>query len=241
MGSKNRIAKHLLPLLEGARKENQTWVEPFVGGANMIDKVGGHRIGSDYNEYLISMWTELQKGWTPPDYVEEEEFHAVRKYMDEKFDKHYISFVRFGCSFGAEWSRGGFARNVAKHRPNADILNRTTKSYCAQSKRNLMKQLPKVQDVEFVHSCYTQLEIPPNSLIYCDPPYEGTTKYNNDFDHDNFWQWCRDKSDEGHSIFVSEYNAPSDFTQIWSGEIRNGLNVADGNVKKTNVEKLFTI
>jgi DNA adenine methylase len=35
------------------RKENACWVEPFVGGANMIDKVEGKRIGADLNEYLI--------------------------------------------------------------------------------------------------------------------------------------------------------------------------------------------
>jgi len=41
MGSKNRIAKHLLPIMLAERKPDQWWVEPFVGGANMIDKVEG--------------------------------------------------------------------------------------------------------------------------------------------------------------------------------------------------------
>ena len=41
MGSKARIAKHILPImLEEAEKKGITkWVEPFIGGANMIDKV----------------------------------------------------------------------------------------------------------------------------------------------------------------------------------------------------------
>ena len=41
MGSKNRIAKHILPImLAEAEKHNiTTWVEPFVGGGGMIDKV----------------------------------------------------------------------------------------------------------------------------------------------------------------------------------------------------------
>ena len=41
MGSKNRIAKHLLPImLKEAEKHGITkWVEPFVGGGGMIDKV----------------------------------------------------------------------------------------------------------------------------------------------------------------------------------------------------------
>jgi len=241
MGSKNRIAKHILPIMLKYRTEGMTWVEPFVGGANMIDKVGGKRIGADFNEYLIEMWKAIQNGWIPPDYVEENDFHNVRKYMDEMFEKHYIAFVRFGCSFGAEWSRGGFARNVKKDKPNADILNRTSKSYCAQSKRNILKQLPNIKNVDFIYCNYQDLQIPPKSLIYCDPPYEGTTMYNNDFEHAEFWQWCRDKTNEGHIVFVSEYNAPNDFECVWEGEIRNGMNVADKNVKKHNIEKLFIL
>ena len=61
-GSKNRIAKHILPLmLEG--RTNETWVEPFVGGANMIDKVEGNRIGFDNNRVisLYSKWWENRK------------------------------------------------------------------------------------------------------------------------------------------------------------------------------------
>ena len=46
MGSKNRIAKHILPIMLAERKPDQWWVEPFVGGANMIDKVEGNRIGA---------------------------------------------------------------------------------------------------------------------------------------------------------------------------------------------------
>ena len=53
MGSKNRIAKYILPIMLESRTKGMTWVEPFVGGANMIDKVDGERIGADLNKYLI--------------------------------------------------------------------------------------------------------------------------------------------------------------------------------------------
>lgn len=53
MGSKNRIAKYILPIILAERKPEQFWVEPFVGGANMIDKVEGNRIGADLNPYVI--------------------------------------------------------------------------------------------------------------------------------------------------------------------------------------------
>ena len=36
--------------------------EPFVGGgANMIDKVQGKRIGADLNEYVIALLNEMSK------------------------------------------------------------------------------------------------------------------------------------------------------------------------------------
>lgn len=41
MGSKSRIAKDIVPILQRYIDENNidTYVEPFVGGANVIDKI----------------------------------------------------------------------------------------------------------------------------------------------------------------------------------------------------------
>ena len=236
MGSKNRIAKHILPIILKDRKENQYYVEPFVGGANMIDKVDGNRIGADFNEYLVAMWQELQKGWIPPDFLSEEDWRDLKEQMDSKYPKHLIAFVRLGGSFGADWN-GGYARNVRKDFPNAELLNSTTKSYCRQSKNNIMKQLPKLQDVKIIHSSYDELEIPDNSIIYCDPPYEGTTSYKDKFDHNKFWEWCRDKHKEGHTVFISEYNAPDDFICMWQQEVATTLNNQSNKILA--IEKLF--
>ena len=57
MGSKNRIAKFVLPIMikEANEKGITTWIEPFVGGANIIDKVPNNfkRIGIDFNPHTI--------------------------------------------------------------------------------------------------------------------------------------------------------------------------------------------
>lgn len=64
MGSKNRIAKHLIPIMvDAADKEGiTTWVEPMVGGGNMIDKVPNRfkRIGYDYNEHTIMAMLDIR-------------------------------------------------------------------------------------------------------------------------------------------------------------------------------------
>ena len=49
MGSKNRIAKEILPIILKDRKENQYYVEPFCGGLGTFDKVSGLRIANDKN------------------------------------------------------------------------------------------------------------------------------------------------------------------------------------------------
>ena len=225
MGSKNRIAKHLLPIMLENRN-GRTWVEPFVGGANMISKVEGERIGADCNKQLISMWSALQEGWVMPSFVSEEEYKDLRINQNER-PAELVSFVGFNTSFGGRWF-GGYARGSnSKGEP---------RNYTAEGKRNILKQLPKIQDVKFIHSSYRDLEIPPNSLIYCDPPYEGTKKYKDDFNHVDFWEWCRKKSKEGHVVYVSEYNAPADFKCLWTKTITCCL--ADSN--KNRIEKLFT-
>ena len=86
----------------------------------------------------------------------------------------------------------------------------------------------------------SSLEIPDNSIIYCDPPYKNTTAYKtNSFDHDKFWQWVRNKTNDGHTVFVSEYTAPNDFECVWQKEIVSSLTKNTGS--KIGIEKLFIL
>ena len=101
-----------------------------------------------------------------------------------------------------------------------------------------MKQSPLLQGVILVNEGYLDLKIPDNSIIYCDPPYQGTYGYKNKIEHAVFWQWVRTKSKEGNTVFVSEYNAPDDFECIWEKEIRN-FQKEKGSKKA--IEKLFRI
>ena len=65
MGSKSRISKHIVPILQKAIDDNETttYIEPFSGGMNIIDKIDcDKKIGSDVNKYLIEMFKHLQSG-----------------------------------------------------------------------------------------------------------------------------------------------------------------------------------
>ena len=57
MGSKNRLSKYLVPIIESYIDEKtEGYMEPFVGGANIIDKVNcDNKIGYDIHKELIAL------------------------------------------------------------------------------------------------------------------------------------------------------------------------------------------
>lgn len=224
MGSKSRISKEILPIILKNKKENQHYVEPFVGGANLIDKVQGPRIASDINYYLIKMWQMVEKGWIPPTEFTEEEYQDMKR-NPELYDPHLVGYVGFALSYGGKWF-GGWRRDKLGKR-----------NYVDEAYRNAKKQFGNIKGIQFHHTTYDKLVIPPNSLIYCDPPYENTTKYKDGFDHDKFWSWVREMTMIGHEVFVSEYEAPEDFYVLWEKKINSSLTKDTGS--KKSIEKLF--
>tara|TARA_R110000772_G_scaffold264765_1_gene385574 strand:+ start:114 stop:839 length:726 start_codon:yes stop_codon:yes gene_type:complete len=234
MGSKKRFAKELLPIILKDRKPEQWYIEPMVGGANMIDKVDGKRIGSDYNEDLINLLNGLSNGWTPKEsYTKEDYIKAKNGFNICKIETGYISI---NCSFSGKY----WGRFAGKSNTKQGVRDYTNEAY-----KNVCKQAPLLKDVEFINCSYQDLEIPQNSMIYCDPPYantysdiEGYGKLN--FNHIDFWEWCRVKTKQGHKVFVSEYKAPEDFKCVWEKETKSSLSAngkSGGN--KLSTEKLF--
>lgn len=231
MGSKNRIASEILPIILKNRTDEQWYVEPFCGGCNTLDKVEGKRIGNDFNTYLILMWQAIQKGWIPPTNITKDDYSQIKK-EKHLFSPALVGWVGIGCSYSGKWF-GGYAGKT-----NTKIG--TVRDYILESQKAIIKQKDGLIDVVFYNLSYNKLIIPNNSIVYCDPPYEGTTKYENDFDHKKFWDWCRDMIGSGHKVFVSEYNAPDDFVCVWQKQIKSSLS-ANGKIggSKKSIEKLF--
>ena len=200
MGSKRRMAHKLKPILELHRTKNQTYIEPFIGGANMFEHMANPRIGADLNQYVVKALTAIrdEPQNVPKNNTEyTKEMHDYnRKHLDELSNVELL--LLFDCSFG-----GKFADVYARCELGRDYVDITH--------RNSIKQSNKLKNSIILNSSYDNLDIPPNSIIYCDPPYKGTTSYNkvDSFDHDKFWNWCDEKINEGHLVYVSEYQAPS--------------------------------
>ena len=237
MGSKAKYAKEILEAINNEIDifEYKYWIEPMAGGMNMIDKVDSNlsRIANDSNIHLIQMFIALQEGWQPPDNISNEEYKYLMSKKNEDLKDLYanalIGFAGIGCSYSGRWFEGYARGNDNKGNP---------RNYSAESKKNLMRSMSNIMDVEFVHADYKEIVIPEKSIIYCDPPYFGTKKYIGKFNHYIFWQWCRAQSNKGSKVFVSEYDAPEDWECIWEKSTNSSLTANTG--AKKSIERLFT-
>ncbi len=229
-GGKSRTAKKLSTFIKQYRKPNQTYIEPFVGGAWMLKEMAddtGKNIASDLNFYLIEMYKALQKGWLPDINIDDQYYHDAKK---GKYGDAMKAFVGIGCSFSGKWF-GGRAKD------------NTTRNYASNAKNSLLKKLPAIQRTDFYHEPYYKYNtMLTDCLFYCDPPYADTTRYDGvdeAFDYDRFWEWCRQIA-KNNTIFISEYKAPSDFKCVLEIPVKTDMKMKDGT-KDHRIEKLFTI
>lgn len=221
MGGKTRLLKDIIPILNSYRKPGQHFYDMFVGGGSVISEMATPKTGTDSNRYAIKALQAIRDNLDqlPKNNREftEQDYMQLRKGKECEFK----GYAGFAFSFGAKWL-GGWRRDKEGKR-----------DYVKEAYVNAEKQSPKLQYAQLIHEDYRKMKFVRKSLLYCDPPYKGTTKYHEDFNHEEFWQWCRQKTKEGHTVIISEKEAPADFNCIWQKEITNALNDA----KQT--EKLF--
>jgi len=228
MGSKDKIAKYIIPFLIKNREKGQWYVEPFVGGGNMIDKMDGNRIGADINEYVIEALKLIRDNPRSLPKTNKDTSESIYREIKKMngFEKGLIGYYGFALSYGGKWF-GGWRRDNTKSR---DYIN--------ESFRDALNQSNKLKSVELIHSGYKTIDLPCNSIIYCDPPYLNSPGYSTgEFNHDDFWQWARLKRKEGHKMYISEYQAPDDFIDVWQIEKVSSLGKDTGS--KKGREKLF--
>ena len=209
-----------------------TWIEPFLGGGNTIDKVPSRftRVGYDVNEHTVMAMIDIRDNVDKlPTEVSEEYYKSLRGTPPASI----TSWTRFVCSFSGKFGNG-YARD-SKGR-----------NYAREALDNAEKQSPNLQGVEILHDSFENTSFN-NSLIYCDPPYKGTTKYKTDnFDYDKFYSWCVGQSKLGNLVYISEYDMPQEYDNhlfecVWQGEIKT--NFASNRKQATHnaVEKLFKV
>lgn len=240
VGSKNRLSKQLAPIIQSYVDKNMLhggngYWEPFVGGANMIDKIRcNYKRGSDTHEYLISLLRHVQQTTIDiPDTITKEEYEDVRRNINNpnEYAAWYTDLVGFCASYNGKWF-GGYANGVK-------TKIGTVRNYTDEAIKNLKKQAPDLKNIAFEcrdFSKYT-LEDANDMVIYCDPPYRDTTKYaTGNFDYERFYAWCKDMA-KNNTVLISEYWMPEDgFECIWQGNLKCTLDKASRTDK---VERMY--
>lgn len=229
MGSKNKLSKELVPIIQSYITEDTVgYIEPFVGGANMIDKIKcKNKIGCDIHKELIALLKYSQENELP-ETISEEEYNQVKN-NKEDYPDWYVGLVGFCGSFGAKYF-GGYARGKKddRDRPNEAI-------------KNIKKQSNNLKDIDFICQDFREIKNIKGYVIYCDPPYRGTTKYKTEeFPYDEFYNWCREMSKD-NVVLISEYNMPEDFKCIWQkdNKINFDSNRVANDKSNNRIEKLY--
>ena len=235
VGGKTKLAKELVPIIQSYINENtKGYLEPFVGGANIIDKIKcDNKIGCDIHKELIALLNKAKEGVDDiPDYILEDEYIQVKN-NKENYPDWYVGLVGFCASFGAKYF-GGYAR---------DGKGDNTGKWSADAIRSLKKQAPNLKDIEFKNCSFNDL--PKDKIkgyvIYCDIPYRGTTKYKTkDFLYEGFYKWANEMAKD-NIVLISEYNMPGAFKCIWQKETKVTYdgNRKSGDADSKRVEKLF--
>lgn len=222
LGGKGRIARDVATFIASRTDGCTAYYEPFVGSAAIISQFdqGMPRYASDASLDLILMFQALQQGWMPPCDVPEEMYAEQRVAPPSALR----GFVGYGCSWSGKFF-GGYARGEGRN-------------YAREAAKSVCERAGHMRDVVFTHCHYADISIMGRALIYCDPPYAGTTMYaQGAFDSDYFWQQVRVWSGQGHMVLVSEYAAPDDFDCVWQQARSTNIRPKNGNEQR--IEKIF--
>lgn len=222
MGAKTKILDKLMPIINKIIKEQKikNYVEPFVGGANVITEVEcQNRTGYDNSRTLIALLNKAKENFDDiPDDGSREWFEKARNIYrgksNESMEDWKIGAIQWLGSYGTRGFPGGYA-------PNTGNINHYKNNF-----KNLKEHSKKFSNINFICSDYRDIQIPDGSLVYCDPPYFGTKPYGyaneSNFNYEYFWEWIRKLSKKCY-VIISEGTIPDDFYIIYETSKRRTL------------------
>ncbi len=98
------------------------------------------------------------------------------------------------------------------------------------------QNITRLRGLRGLRGPYSDMQIPDDAVIYCDPPYAGTTGYMmEDFDHGKFYDWALHQK---NIVVISEYSMPTpDFVPVAAKKVFCTMSRCSNS--KVAVEKLF--
>lgn len=190
------------------------------------------------NNWREGLLDELKKSVEGIEICEERRMNAERCARENGLQEHnqtvLVHLLRKKRLDEINERRLNFSRAVHKNQEigiktsvveNLEVMNRL---------RNI--DLAKEPEIEFTSVDYREYQHQEGDIVYCDPPYIGTKKYDGrEFDHYAFYDWVRTRD---FPVYFSEYNAPDDFACVWEKGISKKFAGGKSAGKRAN-EKLF--
>ena len=98
-----------------------------------------------------------------------------------------------------------------------------------------LEQLEQLERLTITGLDYRQVEILPNSVVYCDIPYKDTSDYG-DFLHKEFFDWAATRN---FPVYISEYNMSDTRFKLVYEIDKRVLLTSTGDSNKIKSEKLY--
>ena len=235
VGGKTKIAKWVDEHVSCLRKNHSIYLEPFVGSGAIFARLAPRfdvAIAADAHPDLILMWQAIASGWNPPEQVTKDEYLALRNAEPSALR----GFVGFGASFGGKWC-GGYVKD-------SDALTRARWNngpFVAAARNSVLNARDVFKKAKVLHLDYREHRPDSNTLVYCDPPYEGTLGYGgtSKFDSVEFWETMKLWSENGATVVVSETSAPVGWKALAIRERKAALRIAVHEENETRQEGLW--
>lgn len=198
--SREKIADDLISIINSYIVANNinVYIEPFVGGANIIDCIQcNERIAYDTNKYIIELFNYLINDGELPEEILVEQYIDAKAHCNKKgkhknkYEDWYLGFVGFICSKG-------------------NTFFGEYNQYYKEDETKLIEQITLLKDVEFRVQDFFNLEIS-GAILYLDPPSNKKEK----FDIDKFWIKVRELIETDNLVLITAKDAPDDFKIIW--------------------------
>lgn len=234
-GGKTRYLKYL----ECYLKENDVFVEPFLGGGSVFCFMYNKNrikknifILNDIQTELMTLYSAIKNN--TEEFIEKskqlEHVYLSLAYQERKSfynntkesywmtqDSSTLFFLLKTC-FNGIWQSNKKSNGLFATPPG--LLNEKSSFIDSEMIRNWSIAL---QHAELYSTDFSKIEVPKKSTVYCDPPYRDSfTTYSTTFDDNDqrrLYEWCDDLSNNGCYVVMSNKSDGEFFENINKGKI----------------------